>query len=68
MSGACQCPTAGPSHGAPSECLVYLRRCAEGEGGRARLAMEGYADAETAAYFARQAGHFGRLYLAGVES
>ncbi len=41
----------------------YLQRCAEGEGGRAALAMQGYGNAHTAAYFAREAAHYARLLL-----
>jgi RecJ-like exonuclease len=41
----------------------YLLRCAEGEGGRAVLAVQGYGNANTAAYFAREAAHYGRLLL-----
>lgn len=36
----------------------YLLRCAEGEGDRARLAIDGYASAETAVYFAREAARY----------
>lgn len=41
----------------------YLQRCAEGEGGRACLAVQGYADSATAYYFAREAAHYARLIL-----
>lgn len=43
--------------------LEHLRRCAEGEGGRARLAIEGYANADTAGYFAREAARYGAAAL-----
>lgn len=46
----------------------YLLRCAEGEGGRAILAIQGYANAHTAAYFAREAAHYARLYLDAIEA
>lgn len=42
----------------------YLRRCAENEGGRARLCIEGYGSADTAYYFARSAARYARLLLA----
>jgi hypothetical protein len=41
----------------------YYTRCAEGEGGRARLAIEGYGHADTAAYFAREAAHYAGVLL-----
>lgn len=43
--------------------VEYLKRCAEGEGGRARLCMEGYGDPATAAYFAREAARYATLLL-----
>lgn len=43
----------------------YLRNCAENEGGRAILAIQGYANSDTAAYFAREAAHYARLMLDG---
>jgi pimeloyl-ACP methyl ester carboxylesterase len=39
------------------------RICAENEGGRSILAINGYGNANTAAYFAREAAHYARLVL-----
>lgn len=47
----------------PMDDSAYLLRCAENEGGRAELAMRGYADEHTAYYFAREAAHWARLYM-----
>jgi hypothetical protein len=44
----------------------HLRRCAEGEGGRAVLAVQGYANAATAAYFATEAIHYAREYVEAI--
>jgi hypothetical protein len=44
-------------------CDRHLRACAEGEGGRAALAVQGYANAHTAYYFAKEAAHYARLLL-----
>jgi hypothetical protein len=43
---------------------LVLQMSAAGEGGRARLCMEGYANADTAYYFAREAAHYAGLLLA----
>lgn len=49
--------------------IEWLTACAIGEGGRARLCMEGYGNAATAYYFAREAGHYARLLIElGVDS
>lgn len=44
----------------------YYRLCAEHEAGRALLAIAGYASADTAAYFARSAMRYARLYHAAL--
>jgi hypothetical protein len=43
--------------------IEQLTQCAENEGGRARLAIAGYAGPDTAYYFARSAAHYARQLL-----
>jgi hypothetical protein len=41
----------------------WLLACAENEGGRAALCMQGYANEETAFYFAEQAGRYANAWM-----
>lgn len=47
----------------PYDSPEYLRLCAVNEAGRAKLAIDGYASPDTAAYFAREAWHSAGLLL-----
>ena len=55
----------GPTRETPGR-LTWLRTCAENEGGRARLAIDGYGNTHTAYYFAREAARYALAYLKGT--
>ena len=45
--------------------VEWLKACAENEGGRAVLALQGYGSIETAGYFAREAARYAIALLDG---
>lgn len=46
--------------------IEWLQTCAREEGGRAILAINGYASSETAMYFAREAARYAAAYLDAI--